>query len=207
MVRDGDFPQCRQLLNQLIRGFVEMPNSKFEHVNLALRFFLQAKQSQVLEVGFLQAMICVEAMDGIGDLQQETTQAMLGVERDSAKLLNCMRNKLVHGKGGCRQAFEAVFAKDFKDKRPDLENGFREVLKTDNTLDFYFLCMRLWERLDAFWCAYLGVEPALTNNRSTWTGVPLMSAVDLNFLDSAVKSEMAKKAQKQQKNASKNVWG
>ncbi|GGH51442.1 hypothetical protein GCM10010975_05060 [Comamonas phosphati] len=171
-----------------------MQEDKFLHVEMALQFFLLGKMADVpVEVRFLQLMVCVEAMDQVPDLKEETTAALLGVSRPAAKLLNCLRNKLVHGAGGYMQAFQKTLEEDFKGKPPVLEDGFANCLEFEGKLQFAPLWLRLCERLDAFWCAYVEVEPRLVEHRSAAFETALMHAVNLDLLKGEAEAVKAKK--------------
>lgn len=191
LLKAGREPAIRVLLNALLAGVVNLTDEKFKHASFALRFFLLGKTADVpVEVRFLQLMTCVEAMDGAEtrQLKNECTAALLGVTDDAAALLNGMRNKLVHGRGGYREAFKAVLAEDFKKRPLQLEAELKPCLFADGELDFSHLWLRLCERLDAFWCVYLRVAPELTKHRSEFCSVVLMPPIFLDELETATEN-------------------
>lgn len=162
-------PDC--VMNRL----VEMVQARFSAAYLALKYFLAGKQADVwLEARYMLLMTCVEAMDGGRQLKEETTAAMLGVSADAAFLLNCMRNQLVHGRGGFQQAFDAFVNENLKGRQ--LASDLADCLVNGRKLDFAHLWLRVCERLDAFWCAYLGIPDELTKQR--YSPMPLMAAVN-----------------------------
>lgn len=180
LVSEAGPRQGMQLLLQLLHGFMSLDSDAFEHARRALRFFLLGKQAAVVELGFLQAMVCVEAMDEAHVLNELCTAKVLGVSPDVAFLFNGMRNKLVHGRGGYRQAFNKFLLEDLKQRQLATDLGDC-VIEQPTALDFGRLWLRLCERLDAFWCAYLGVPDELVGQRDS--PIPLMPAVDLKGLD------------------------
>lgn len=188
---------AKALLDALLTGFVGLSDADFKHAFFALRFFLLGKTADVpVEVRFLQLMTCVEAMDGAEtrELKEECTSALLGVSGDAAALFNEMRNSLVHGQGGYREAFEAVLAKFFGKRTLQLELELKPCISADGELYFHCLWLRLCERLDAFWCAYLGVVPELVKERFSLSVVPLMPCICLDALDTAIRNLQERKA-------------
>jgi len=119
-------------------------------------------------------MTCVEAMDGVYQLKEQSSAAMLGVSADAALLFNCMRNQLAHGRGGYQQAFDAFLNENLKGRQ--LASDLADCVADGRKLDFAQLWLRLCERLDAFWCAYLGIPDELTRQR--FSPVPLMGSVN-----------------------------
>lgn len=173
--------EAEELLRQMLQGFCDLRNDEFAHAFFALRFFLLGKTADVpVEVRFLQLMVCVEAMDEVFVLCEKTTAALLGTSPAAAKLLNCMRNKLIHGAGGYLEAFTEVLKKNFKGSLPQLGPGFDDVVIVREELQFTQLWLRLCERLDAFWCGYLKVDPDLLMHRSTWADIALLPAVKMD---------------------------
>lgn len=192
------------ILRDLLQGFISLEPNDFQHVVFALRFYLLGKTADVpVEVRFLQLMVCVEAMDGIRDLDGNTTAAALGISYSAAKLLNCMRNKLIHGTGGYRQAFSEVLEEDFGGKLPKFGQGFDGVVIKDGNLEFAQLWLRLCERLDAFWCGYLKVDPSLLVHRSSWANIALLPAVDISLLATEVAAYKQVKEEKDRKREAK----
>ena len=191
LLKKGRNSSAEALLDALLKGFVCLSAADFKHAFFALRFFLLGKTADVpVEVRFLQLMTCVEAMDGAEtrQLKEECTAALLGVSGDAAALFNGMRNSLVHGRGGYREAFEAVLAENFGERPLQLELELKPCLSADRELDFCCLWLRLCERLDAFWCAYLDVAPELVKERSSLRSVPLMPAICLDALHTAIEN-------------------
>ena len=159
-------PEARELTDAVLAALVAMPSDEFERVRLAQKFFLLGKQVGVpTEVQYLMMMTCVEAMDGKKSLQTDSTSQMLGISLDAARLLNGMRHQLTHGKGGYREAFQAVLSHQFRHKEPDLEATFRDCIMAEHQCNFVVLWLRLAERLDAFWCAWLGISESLAAQR------------------------------------------
>lgn len=181
-----------ELLNAILAGCFKLSSEDFLHADIAMRLHMYAKQAEMPEFGFLQAMICVEAMDGErkSTLCDSTTAALLGVSTNAARLFNGMRHKLVHGRGGHRKAFEEVKKDKFKGTIPPLEPPLQACLNSDDPEGrFTLLYWRLCERLDAFWCAYLTVPKDLVALRRA--RVALMPAVNLEDLESAISSLQA----------------
>ena len=165
-----------------------MEQDRFSKAYLALKYFVAGKQADVaLEARYMLLMTCVEAMDGENtrQLKQECTAAMLGVSLDAALLFNCMRNQLVHGRGSYQQAFAAFLQDDLKERGLRLEPPLQQCLIDDGGLDFIQFWLRLCERLDAFWCAYLNAPSELVAQR--YAPISLMPAVQLQALEDAVK--------------------
>ncbi|HVL44927.1 MAG TPA: hypothetical protein VM407_08885 [Acidovorax sp.] len=167
------------LPDSIMKSLMDMEHTRFASTYLALKYFLAGKQADLwLEARYMLLMTCVEAMDGAFKLKEAKTASMLGISSDSALLFNCMRNKLVHGCGGYRQAFDAFLQQDLKQRSLPVE--LADCVRGDSDLDFGRLWLRLCERLDAFWCAYLGIPDELTRHR--YSPIPLMGAVDKNSL-------------------------
>ena len=167
------------LPDSVMKSFMDMEQTRFASTYLALKYFLAGKQADVwLEARYMLLMTCVEAMDGAFQLKEAKTAAMLGISSDSALLFNCMRNQLVHGRGGYQQAFDLFLQEDLKQR--SLPAELADCVRGDSDLDFGRLWLRLCERLDAFWCAYLGIPDELTRQR--YSPVPLMGTVDKNSL-------------------------
>ena len=198
LLKAGCEPSITVLLNALLAGVVSLADEEFKHVSFALRFFLLGKTADVsLEVRFLQLMTCVEAMDGAEtrQLKEQCTAALLGISGDAAALLNGMRNSLVHGRGGYQEAFEAVLDEDFGRRSIQLETELKPCISAGGELNFSHLWLRLCERLDAFWCAYLRVAPELTKHRSEHFSVALMPPICLDALETATENlQKAKEA-------------
>lgn len=176
------------LPDNVMNGFMDMEQDRFNKAYLALKYFLAGKQADVwLEARYMLLMTCVEAMDGekIRQLREECTAAVLGVSHDAAFLFNCMRNQLVHGRGSFQQAFEAFLQDDLKGGQLQLEPELQQCVINGVKLDFVQLWARLCERLDAFWCAYLNIPADLVPHRYARTS--LMPAVDLQMLDVAIR--------------------
>lgn len=175
------------LSDSVMHGFVDMVPERFNKAYLALKYFVSGKQADVvLEARYMLLMICVEAMDGeeTRQLKQECTAAMLRVSTDAAFLFNGMRNQLVHGRGSYQQAFAAFLQDDLQGRQLQLEPALQRCVVNDVELDFMQLWLRLCERLDAFWCAYLNVPAELVAHR--YAPISLMPAVDLQALDNAL---------------------
>ena len=167
------------LPDAIVKSLMDMEQTRFASTHLALKYFLAGKQADVwLEVRYMLLMTCLEAMDGARQLKEPNTAAMLGISSDSALLFNCMRNQLVHGRGGYQQAFDAFLQEDLKQR--SLPAELADCVSSGSGLDFSRLWLRLCERLDAFWCAYLGIPDELTGHR--YSPIPLMGAVDKNSL-------------------------
>ena len=165
--------QGRPLMDAVLAAMVAMPSDRLEHERYAQIFLLMGKNADVpVEVRYLLMMTCVEAMDGKKSLQTDSTSQMLGVSLDAAGLLNAMRHQLTHGRGGYREAFQAVLSEQFRHKELDLEATFRDCITAEHQFDFAALWLRLAERLDAFWCAWLGISESLAAQR--YSPVPLM---------------------------------
>lgn len=174
-----------QLPGAVLQGFMDLTDDRFDGAYLALQFFLAGKQTDVwLEARYMLLMTCVESMDRTRQLKEKTTAALLGVSEEGAALFNGMRNQLVHGKGGYQQAFAVL--REERNRNFVLELELQDCLPTPDQLDFPQLWLRLCERIDAFWCAYLGVDSALIAKRCTWRHVSLMPAVSLSFLDQEI---------------------
>jgi hypothetical protein len=176
-----------ELLQAILAGCLSLSDADFDRAQIAMRFQMYAKQEKVAEFGYIQAMICVEAMDGErpSTLKDPITAALLGVSNDAAILFNGMRHKLVHGLGGYRSAFQLVMDEKFKGSVPQLESAMRACMSVDGkSLDFTQFWWRLCERLDAFWCAYLQVPKELVALRGA--RVHLMPPVDLALLVEAL---------------------
>lgn len=205
MLQDGG--GARELLDQLLYGICRLEEERFAKARLAIRFFLLGKQAVLIEQAFLQAMICVEAMDEVHGLKETTTAVLLGVPCQVAKLINEMRNKLVHGEGGFQRAFEHVKKIIFKGSVCKLEQGFEMLLTERGELEFFLLWLRLCERLDAYWCSYVGVAPELLQHRNRWFQVPLMSAVDWRLVEPAAAAHKClEKKRKNQIEERKKLW-
>ena len=160
-------------MDAVLAAMVAMPSDRLEHERYAQIFLLMGKNADVpVEVRYLLMMTCVEAMDGKKSLQTDSTSQMLGVSLDAAGLLNAMRHQLTHGRGGYREAFQAVLSEQFRHKELDLEATFRDCITAEHQFDFAALWLRLAERLDAFWCAWLGISESLAAQR--YSPVPLM---------------------------------
>jgi len=175
------------LPDSVMNGFVDMEQDRFDKAYLALKYFLAGKQADVwLEARYMLLMTCVEAMDGeeTRQLKEECTAAMLGISSDAALLFNGMRNQLVHGRGSYQQAFAALLQDDMKGRQFRLEPELQPCVVNGVKLDFIQVWLRLCERLDAFWCAYLNVPVELVVQRYARTS--LMPAVDLRALDLAI---------------------
>ena len=167
------------LPDSVMKGFMDMAHTRFDSTFLALKYFLAGKQADVwLEARYMLLMTCLEAMDGARQLKEPNTAAMLGISSDSALVFNCMRNQLVHGRGGYQQAFDAFLQEDLKQR--SLPAELADCVRSGSGLDFSRLWLRLCERLDAFWCAYLGIQDELVGQR--YSPVPLMGTVDKNSL-------------------------
>lgn len=176
------------LPDAVMNGFVNLKQERFNMAYLALSYFVAGKQAKVmLEAQYMLLMTCVEAMDGekARVLSRECTAALLGVSPDAALLFNCMRNKLVHGCGSYQQAFATFLEEDMKERQLDLEPSLQRCVINGVELDFLQLWLRLCERLDAFWCAYLGVPSELVVQR--YAPISLMPAVDLQALEDLTK--------------------
>lgn len=167
---------CRYM-EAVIHGFLNLEAKEFASSRAALSFHLAGKQADVfLEGRYILLMTCLEAMDGLRQLRAERTSALLGVSKSAALLINGMRNELVHGKGGYEQAYEAF--RSSQTCEPDslaLEDGVADCICSDGSLDFASLWLRLCERLDAFWCAYLKLDASLQERR--YAVLSLMPAI------------------------------
>lgn len=195
-------PNAVPFMSAVLSGFLELDAQKFGAAHAALRFHIAGKQADLwLEGRFMLLMTCVEAMDGVRDLDEDCTVAMLGVDRAVAKLLNCLRNKFMHGAGGYEAAFAKVLEQDFKKARDRESAALREFVSPQETLDFVKLLARLCERLDAFWCAYLGVSPDLEQRYSI---IGLMPPVDRAAWELAVDNENWNRQRK--RDASTSLW-
>lgn len=174
-------PEGKDLTNAVLAALLAMRSDEFRRVLLAQKFFLLGKQVGVpMEAQYLMMMTCIEAMDGKDALKDATTSQMLGVSLDAARLLNSMRHQLTHGKGGYREAFQAVFSHQFRHKQPDLEPAFKDCITAEHQCDFPALWLRLAERLDAFWCTWLGIPESLAEQRySPVCLMPLPAPVSL----------------------------
>ncbi len=173
------------LPDSVMRGFVYMERDRFSKAYRALKYFLEGKQADAsLEARYMLLMNCVEAMDGVWQLTESTTAALLGVSDAAAFLFNGMRNKLVHGHGSYAQAFAALGKDKLDSRQPQMEPELAGCIQ-EQQLDFVQLWFRLCERLDAFWCAYLGVPADMVQDR--YSPVTLMPAVDLPALDRVIK--------------------
>jgi hypothetical protein len=162
-----------------------MERDRFSKAYRALKYFLDGKQADAsLEARYMLLMNCVEAMDGVWQLTESTTAALLGVSDAAAFLFNGMRNKLVHGHGSYAQAFAALGKDKLDSRQPQMEPELAGCIQ-EQQLDFVQLWFRLCERLDAFWCAYLGVPADMVQDR--YSPVTLMPAVDLPALDRVIK--------------------
>lgn len=174
--REHDF----RYMEAVICGFLNLDAAAFASLRAALSFHLAGKQTDVfLEGRYILLMTCLEAIDGLRQLRAERTSALLGVSKSAALLINGMRNELVHGKGGYEQAYEDFRASQVGD--PDslaLEEGVADCIRSDGSLDFAKLWLRLCERLDAFWCAYLKLDASLQECR--YAMLPLMPAIALS---------------------------
>lgn len=189
-----------KFLGQLLEGALRVEEQKFQQARLAIRFFLFGKASnEPVEIRFLQLMVCVEAMDEVSQLREETTAALLGISPAAAKLLNCMRNKLIHGSGGYQEAFFNVKKNDFQGLIPELGPGFDGVVVKQDELQFVQFWLRLCERLDAFWCTYLGVD--VDSQKLRYSPLPLMRNVQIDALNGLLAElsspEIELKAEKQ----------
>ena len=190
------------LLDQLLVNAIALESERFAKARLPLQIFLSAKQMETVEFQFLKAMMCIETMDGVGELDERTTAALLDISSDAAKLLNCMRNKLVHGVVGYQQAFAQVLKDDFRSQLPDLGDGFEAVLSNSGELQFCKLWLRLLERLDAFWCGYFGVTAEMLRKRNVWLGIRPLSAIDSSVvLNEAKAVREVRKSRKERANA------
>ena len=190
------------LPDSIMNGFLGLDAERFREALFALKYFLTGKDADVpVEFKYLLLMSCVDAMDGetIGQLKEPTTAALLGVSTDAAFLFNGMRNKLTHRAMGYRKAFQAFLAEDLKLRKLELEPALEPCLEADGALDFARLWLRLCERLDAFWCAYLKVPAEQANERYA-AGVSLMPSVDLARLDAAITVVLREQAEKRQQN-------
>ena len=170
-----------------------LESTDFDNMQFALRYYLAGKDSDVpLELRYLMLMNCVDAMDGekIGQLKERTTAAMLGVSTDAARLFNGMRNKLTHRALGYQEAFDRLIKEDVGQEGLCFEPELQSFLQGGRELDFLQVWLRLCERLDAFWCAYLNVQPNITAYR--YARVALMPAVDLSLLEHATRAVVSK---------------
>ncbi|NMM88838.1 hypothetical protein B2J88_31585 [Rhodococcus sp. SRB_17] len=174
------------LMGHILEGVCCLSEAAFRSAFLALKFFVAGKQADVaLEARYMLLMTCVEAMDGEHQrqLSDASTAALLGVSRDAARLFNGMRNELVHGRGGYKEAFTAFWDTRCKEGALQLEPELAPCVREGAELDFARLWIRLCERLDAFWCAYLKVPADLLAYRYEHRYAPLMRPVDVNVLD------------------------
>lgn len=160
-------------MEAVIHGFLNLDAKEFASSRAALSFHLAGKQADLfLEGRYMLLMTCLEAMDGLRQLRAERTSELLGVSNSTALLINGMRNELVHGKGGYEQAYEAFRAS----QTGELNSvAFEEGVASHSSLDFVHLWLRLCERLDAFWCAYLKLDALLQECR--YSRLPLMPAI------------------------------
>lgn len=187
-----------ELIRAVLCGAIALSDQQFDAAYSGLKFFLAGKQADVwLEARYMLLMTCVEAMDGKNtrQLRRETTSALLAVSGDAATLFNCMRNQLVHGQGGYRKAFAAFLKDDLKGRELVLESELQGCIDQEGSLDFVQLWLRLCERLDAFWCAYLRVPIALVAQRHSSPGCPVMGPVELEKLDGLVNQVVEEGAQ------------
>ncbi len=177
-----DDHDANHLTDAVLAAFAVMPPVQFEKIRYALSFFRLGKEADVpVEAKYLLLMACVEAMDDRQSLQTDSTSRMLGISSDAAKLVNGMRHQLTHGKGGYQQAFDAVIAEQFSNAKPVLESALKACISEEGQLDFAVLWLRVCERIDAFWCAWLGISDSLAAQR--YSPVSLMPLpIDVRLL-------------------------
>ena len=191
MARGGDV-----LVKSVFLGFMSVSAQDFAKWYEPLKMYLAGKALPTyIEVSFLMTMSCIEALDGVRQIDEKTTAALLAVHEGFAKFCNCMRNKLFHGAGGFQQAYTLVIADDFRGQGAVAA----ECLNSAGEFDGIRFMSRLWERMDAFWGACVNVPPDVINERRA-ARVPLGPGVNLQALSQAAEEvrtrHRAKKAAK-----------
>jgi hypothetical protein len=181
----SNFPLVRggnsDLSDAVFQGFVSMSQRRLIRLYQPLKMYLASKEAtSYVEIRFLVLMASVEAMDQSRDLEEMTTAALLGVDEETAKLCNCLRNKLIHGAGGFGEALRRVLQDDFQSGLPQHSTMLMNCLNGEDNLNFWVMMTMLWERMDAFWCAYAKVPSQL--QRLRYARAPLGLPINLNNL-------------------------
>jgi hypothetical protein len=199
------FPMVRSteggLASSVLTGFLALDAQRFAGWYGPLKMYLAGKALPTyVEVSFLMAMSCVEALDDVHVLHENTTTALLAVDSDFAKLCNGLRNELFHGAGRFQRAYALVIEKECANKA----NVATDFVNAAGEFDGLALMFQLWERMDALWGACVGVPPELINQHRVTARTDLARPgppVNLEvFRDQAAKVRRYRELDKQAKN-------
>jgi hypothetical protein len=150
-----------QPLRELLHAGASLSDGEFEKLRYAAALTVEGKGNHIPgELRFLLLMMCVELLDDVSKLTDDATAAMLGVDRKVAGMLNGLRDALMHGSNGGGHANATRYFMSGKGRRciDALPLEWLHVLNAERSQpDMIAIYLRLCERLDAFWCARLGM--------------------------------------------------
>lgn len=143
-------------LNKMVKSLSLLGHEEFKQLRTACLYYLEAKiHRHHFEIRYLTAMIFVETMDQSKTLSHANTQQLLGVDFTLAKVFNCIRHMLSHGRGDIHKAYGLVIEEKLSGNAPDLKNLLQA---RGDDLDWRALIFfRLLERIDAYiWMRLIG---------------------------------------------------
>ena len=148
-----------QALNKVVESLALLSPERYNDFRSACLYFLEAKvHRQQVELRYLTAMIFVETMDLSETLTEDNTQRLLGIDSLLAKVFNCLRHMLSHGRGDMRKSYALVIEEKLSGNAPDLKALLR--IRRDGIDWNALIFLRLIERIDAYiWTLLIGNDP------------------------------------------------
>lgn len=161
LIRNMRHPHPYQKALQSIAATTQnLDASAFEGLKLSVRLHLEAKSlNGKIDLSFLTSMIFVERNDLRRQVHEIDTARLLGTSLTASKIYNCLRDKLMHGRGGLESSYAEVLKEDFHNQPPpDLYKEFA-LKPIDQEHLFACIVFRLFERIDAYlWRQLIGAE-------------------------------------------------